>query len=77
MKKCDENGTNQSNIWTKTNTGNQNRRDPTITDALTTCGVLSDTTGMIVNGNNTAEMIDADAFNYNLNTCVNIKFSKL
>ena len=31
--------------------------DQTITNALITCGVLADTTGLIVNGNNAAEMI--------------------
>ena len=49
----------------------------TITDALTTCGVLADTTGLIVNEKNAAEMIPADVFNENFNTCVNIKLSKL
>ena len=49
----------------------------TITDALTICGVLADTTGLIVNGNNTAEIIDAGVFNDNFNTCVDIKFSEL
>ena len=49
----------------------------TITDALITCGVISDTTGLIVNGNNEAEMIASDVFNENFNTCVDIKFSQL
>ena len=49
----------------------------TIIDALTDCGVVVDTTGLIVNGNNTAEIIAADVFNENFNTCVNMKFSEL
>ena len=49
----------------------------TITDAITTCGVLTEKTGIIVNCNNAAEMIAADFFNDNFNTCVDIKFSKL
>ena len=49
----------------------------TITDALTTCGVLVNTTGIFVNGKNGAEMISGDVFNENFNTCVNIKFSKI
>ena len=49
----------------------------TITNALTTFGMLADTTGIIVNGKIAAEMIAADVFNDNFNTCVNIKFSKL
>ena len=49
----------------------------TITNALTTCGVFVDTTGLIVNGNNAAEMMAADVFNNNLNTCVDINFSEL
>ena len=49
----------------------------TITDALTTGGVLADTTGLILNDNNTSEMIADDVFNKNFNTCVDIKFSKL
>ena len=48
-----------------------------IMDALTTCGVIADTTGLIVNGNNSVEMIAADEFNENFNTCVDIKFSEL
>ena len=43
----------------------------TITDALITCGFLADTTGLILNGNNVADMISADVFNKNFNTCVN------
>ena len=49
----------------------------TITDELITCGVLVKTTGLIVNENNSAEMIADDVFNDNFNTCVDIKFSKL
>ena len=48
-----------------------------ITNALTTCGVLTNTTGLSLNGNNTAEMIDADVFNDYFNTCVDLKFSRL
>ena len=49
----------------------------TITNALTTCGVFVDTTGLIVNGNKALEMIAVDVFNENFNTCFNIKLSEL
>ena len=49
----------------------------TITNALITCGVLANTTGLIVNEKNVAEIIATDVFNENFNTCVDIKFSKL
>ena len=35
----------------------------TITNELTTCGVIADKTGLIVNGKNAAETIDANVFN--------------
>ena len=49
----------------------------TTTNALTICCVLSNKTGLLVNGNNAAEMMAADVFNNNLNTCVDINFSEL
>ena len=49
----------------------------TITDSFTTYSVLTDTTRLIVNGNNATEMIAHDVFNDNFNTCVKIKFSEL
>ena len=49
----------------------------TITDALTTCVVLSDTTRLIVNGDNSTEIIDVNVFNGNSSTCVEIKFLEL
>ena len=49
----------------------------TISDALTNCGVLSNTTGIVLNGNISADMIAAYVFNENFNTCVDIKFSEL
>ena len=39
--------------------------------------MLADTTGLIVNGNNAAEIIAAGVFNENSITCVDIKFSKI
>ena len=39
--------------------------------------MLFDTTGIIFNGNNAVEMIDADVFNENFHTHVDIKFSDL
>ena len=47
----------------------------TITYVITTCDVLSNTTGLIGNVNNIADIISADLFNENFNTCDNIKFS--
>ena len=39
--------------------------------------MLANTTGLIVNGNNAAEMIAADVLNGNFNTCVDTKFSEI
>ena len=39
--------------------------------------MLAATNGLIVNGKIVANMIDADVFNENFNTCVIIKFSEL
>ena len=44
---------------------------------MTICGVHADTNGVIVKGNNVSDLIAADVFNNNFNTCVDIKFSKL
>ena len=49
----------------------------TTTKALIPFGVLANKTGIFFNSNNAAEMIAADAFNENINTCVDIKFSGL
>ena len=49
----------------------------TITNALTTYGVIADTTGLSLNGNSAEEIVSDDVFNENFNTCVDIKFSKL
>ena len=39
--------------------------------------MLTSITGLIVNVKNASDMIPADVFNENFNTCVNIKFFKL
>ena len=57
-------------------TGNQ-KMAQTITDAIITCGVLADTTGIFVNSNNAADIIATDVFNKKFNTFTDIKFSKL
>ena len=59
----------------KTNTGEKNGQN--ITNAFTTCDMLTVITGLIVNDNNSAERTAAEFFNENFNTYVNIKFSKL
>ena len=44
---------------------------------MTICGVHADINRVIVKGNNVSDLIAADVFNNNFNTCVDIKFSKL
>ena len=46
----------------------------TITSALTLCGVLSDTDGIIFDGSNASERIANDVFNDNFNTYIDLKF---
>ena len=59
------------------NTVNQNRIAQNVTNALINCSVIANTTGIIVNGNNAAEMISDDFINDNFNTCVDIRFSRI
>ena len=46
----------------------------TITSALTLCGVLVDTDGIIFDGSNASERIENSVFNDNFNTCNDLKF---
>ena len=49
----------------------------TITRALTLCVVLADTDGIVFDGSNDSDRIENDVFNYNFDTCIDLKFSDL
>ena len=49
----------------------------TITSALTLCGVLVDTDGIIFDGSNASERIENSVFNDNFNTCICLKLCNL
>ena len=49
----------------------------TVTRALTLCGVLADTEGIIFDGSNSSEIISNDLFDDNFNTCIDLKFSDI
>ena len=50
------------------------QKDQTITDVIITCGVLSDTNGLLANGKNESDRIAYDIFNENI-TYVSISSS--
>ena len=49
----------------------------TITSALTLCGALSDTDGIIFDGSNASERISNNVLNDNFNTYIYLKFSDI
>ena len=49
----------------------------TITSALTLCGVLGDTNGIIFDESNASDRIENAVFNNNLNTCNGLRSSDI
>ena len=49
----------------------------TMQDALTVCGVLTDTNNVIFNNANAAERISSEVFSDSFNTCLDITFTDL